>query len=123
VIQGVVNSAYEAVVRLTVQGPSGHSREIETVIDTGYNGFLTLPPSLVAELGLIYRDRGRAILADGSEVFFDIYDVAVLWNTNLRNTRASAADTTPLVGMRLLDRHSLYVEIEAGGRVVIQARD
>ena len=122
-IQGVVNSAYEAVVRLTVQGPSGHSREIEAVIDTGYNGFLTLPPSLVAELGLIYRDRGRAILADGSEVFFDIYDVAVLWNTNLRNTRASAADTTPLVGMRMLDRHSLYVEIEDGGRVVIQARE
>lgn len=122
-IQGVVNSAYEAVVRLTVQGPSGHSREIEAVIDTGYNGFLTLPPSLVAELGLIYRDRGRAILADGSEVFFDIYDVAVLWNTNLRNTRASAADTTPLVGMRMLDRHSLYVEIEDGGSVFIQARE
>ena len=122
-IQGVVNASYEAVVRLTVQGPSGHSRDIEAVIDTGFNGFLTLPPSLVAELGLVYRDRGRAILADGSEAFFDIYDVAVLWDTNLRNTRASAADTTPLVGMRMLDRHSLYVEIEDGGRVVIQARE
>ncbi len=122
-IQGVVNAAYEAVVRLTVQGPSGHSREIEAVIDTGYNGFLTLPPSLVAELGLVYRDRGRAILADGSEAFFDIYDVTVLWDTNLRNTRAAAADTTPLVGMRMLDRHSLYVEIEDSGSIVIQARE
>ena len=122
-IQGVVNASYEAVVRLTVRGPSGQSREIEAVIDTGYNGFLTLPPALVADLGLVYRDRGRAILADGKEAFFDIYDVAVIWDTRLRNTRASAADTTPLIGMRLLDRHSLYVEIENGGRVVIRARE
>ena len=119
-IQGVVNAAYEAVVRLTVQGPSGQSREIEAVIDTGYTGFLTLPPNLVTELGLVYRDRGRAILADGSEAVFDIYDVAVVWDTRLRNTRASSADTTPLIGMRLLDRYSLYLEVEDGGRVVIQ---
>ena len=122
-IQGLVNAAYEAVIRLTVQGPSGERREIEAVVDTGYNGFLTLPQDLVTELGLVYRDRGRAILADGSEAFFDIYDVAVLWDNLLRNTRASAADATPLVGMALLDSHSLYVEVESGGRVVIQARD
>ncbi len=34
---------------------------------------------------------------------------------------AIAADTTPLVGMRLLDGHSLYMEVQDGGRVVIQA--
>ncbi len=122
-IHGAVNAAYEAVVRLTVQGPSGQAREIEAVVDTGYNGFLTLPPALVTELGLVYRDRGRAILADGSEALFDIYDVAVLWDKRLRNTRASAADATPLVGMRLLHSHSLYVEVEDGGSVVIQARE
>ena len=32
------------------------------------------------------------------------------------------ADTTPLVGMRLLDGHSLYVEVEDGGRVVIEPK-
>ena len=122
-IQGLVNAAYEAVIRITVQGPSGERREIEAVVDTGYNGFLTLPQDLVTELGLVYRDRGRAILADGSEAFFDIYDVAVLWDNLLRNTRASAADATPLVGMALLDRHSLYVEVENGRGVVIEARE
>ena len=122
-IQGVVNAAYEAVVRLTVQGPLGQSQEIEAVVDTGYNGFLTLPPALVSELGLAYRDRGRAILADGSEVFFDIYDVFVVWDNSLRNTRASASDTTPLIGMALLHRHNLNINVEDGGRVVIQANE
>ena len=75
----------------------------------------------MTELGLVYRDRGRAILADGSESFFDIYDVAVLWDSRLRNTRASAVDATPLVGMRLLDDHDLSIQVRAGGRVLIQA--
>ncbi len=122
-IQGAVNTAYEPIVSLTVQGPSGRSQEIEAVVDTGYNGFLTLPPALVTELGLVYRDRGRAILADGSEAFFDIYDVAVLWDSGLRNTRAGAADTTPLVGMRMLDGHDLSIRVRTGGRVVIETAE
>ena len=34
-IAGVVNAAYEAVVILAVQSPSGQTREIEAVVDTG----------------------------------------------------------------------------------------
>ncbi len=37
-ILGVVNDAYEAVIYLTVQGPSGQAREVEAVIDTGFTG-------------------------------------------------------------------------------------
>ena len=51
-IEGVVNRFLEAVVSLRVRGPEGREREIETVIDTGYSGNLTLPPELVAELEL-----------------------------------------------------------------------
>ena len=122
-IQGVVNSAYEAVIPLTVQGPSRRTRDIQAVVDTGFTGFLTLPSPLVTELGLLYRHRGRAILADGSQVFFDIYDVAVLWAGEPRYIRVGVADATPLVGMRLLDRHNLNIAVEDGGRVVIQAKE
>ena len=120
-IEGAVNSAYEAIVTLPLQGPDGQSREIDAVVDTGYTGFLTLPPSVVADLGLPFRGQTEAILADGSETTLDVYDVAVVWDGRLRNARASAADAVPLIGMRLLDGHSLYVDVQAGGRVVIQA--
>jgi predicted aspartyl protease len=73
-------------------------------------------------LGLLYRHRGRAILADGGQVFFDIYDVAVLWDGEPRDIRVGVGDATPLVGMRLLDRHNLNIDVEDGGRVVIQAK-
>ena len=54
-IEGVVNSAYEAVIPLSLQGPAGQAQQVEAVIDTGFTGFLTLPPSLVAELGLVFK--------------------------------------------------------------------
>ncbi len=34
---------------------------------------------------------------------------------------ADAVDTTPLVGMRMLDRHNLNIDVADGGRVIIQA--
>ena len=64
-IDGAVNAAYEAVVPIAVRGPAGRVRDIEAVIDTGYNGFLTLPPVLVGALGLPFVTSGQAILADG----------------------------------------------------------
>ncbi len=120
-IEGVVNAAYEPVVTLALYGPSGQSREIETVIDTGFTGFLTVTPALARELGLALEGTSRATLADGSEVTFDVYDVGVLWDGQPRYVLADAADTTPLVGMRMLDRHNLNIEVVDGGRVVIQA--
>ena len=40
-----------------------------------------------------------------------------------RYVLANAADTTSLIGMRLLNRHNLNIEVEDGGPVVIQARE
>ena len=119
-IGGTVNAALEAAVNLSVQGPGGQTREIEAVVDTGYNGFLTLPPVLVGELGLPFVLRGEATLADGSSVNFDPHMVTVDWDGQARDVEADAAETTPLVGMRLLAGHSLYVEVEDGGRVIIE---
>ena len=120
-IEGVVNAAYEAIVVLHLRGPNGHSRQIEAVVDTGYNGFLTLPPSVVADLGLPYRGHSEAILADGSVAEFDVYGVTVSWDGSARYISANAADSAPLLGMALLDGHDLSIRVRSGGRVLIQA--
>ena len=121
-IEGMVNSFYEPVVILTVGGPSGRTGEIEAVVDTGFTGFLTVTPALAAEFGLDFRGTSRATLADGSEVTLPVYGIAVLWDGQPRYVEADAADATPLVGMRMLDRHNLNIEVGRGGRVVIEAR-
>ena len=122
-IEGAVNAAYEAVISLPLRGPSGQTREIEAVIDTGFNRFLTLTPEVVAELGLSFAMRGRLVLANGREETFDVYGVTVLWDGQPRLVETYEADAMPLVGMLLLDSYSLYVEVADGGRVVVQAME
>ena len=121
-ILGTVNDSYEAVISLTIQGPSGQSREIEAVVDTGFTGFLSLPSALAAELGLPFLTHESALLADGSLVNFSVHDATALWDGQAKRVYAHLADATPLLGMRMLDRHNLNIEVENGGRVVIQAR-
>ncbi len=119
---GAVNAALESIVALDLRGPSGRVRRVDAVVDTGCSRFLTLPPSLVAELGLAFAGARLVILADGSEVALDAYVVTVLWDGRPREIVAYAADTTPLIGMSTIESHSLYVEVESGGRVAIEAR-
>ena len=120
-IEGVVNEAHEAVVTLTMRGPAGQEIDVDAVIDTGYDGFLTLPLSLVEDLELPYRFRGQAVLANGSEETFGVYGATVLWDGQPRHIEADAMGVAPLVGMALLEAHSLHVEVADGGRVVIEA--
>ena len=119
-IEGAVNAAHEAVVGLRVRGPSGRTRAVRAVVDTGFSRFLTVTPAMVTELGLDFRGVNRFFLADGSEVTLHVYDVTVLWDGRPRDVDALLADTTPLAGMSLLDGHSLYMDVEDGGRVVIE---
>lgn len=120
-IEGVVTADREAVVRLAVRGPAGQILEVEAVIDTGFDGWLTLPPAVIAELGLPWRRRGRAMLADGSESLFDIHEGMVDWDGRPRRVAVDAADMVPLLGMMLLDGHDLNIEVRPGGRVEIRA--
>jgi len=119
VIEGSVNAAYEAVVRLPVRGPAGETRQIDAVIDTGFTGFLTVPPGLVEELGLLYLTSSQAVLANGSEETFDVYGITLLWNGRPRFVDAFVSNTTPLAGMRLLDNHRLFIDVVSGGQVTI----
>ena len=120
-ILGTVNDAYEAAISLAVQGPTGQSREVEAVIDTGFTGFLSLPSALATELGLPFLTSESAFLADGSLVRFSVHDATVLWDGQPRRIYAHLSDTTPLIGMRMLDNYDLSIQVRDGGRVVIQA--
>ena len=122
-IEGVVNARYEAVVRLSLLNSSGQTRDIDAVVDTGFNGFLTLPPALVAELGLARLGQKSLMLANGARDVFDTYGVTVSWEGQSRFVDADEADAAPLLGMSMLDRHNLNIEVVDGGSVVIQPRE
>lgn len=120
-ITGIVNANREATIRLVVSGPSGQQQEIEAIIDTGFTGFLTLPPALIQALGLAWLCRQPGVLDDGSVEVFDVYSATVMWDGQPRTVEVEAADTESLMGMSVLDRHSLRIDILTGGVVTITA--
>ena len=120
-ITGTVTAYLEAMIPLTVQGPGGQEHDIEALIDTGFDGWLTLPASLISTLHLAWRRRGRAMLADGSEALFDTYEATVIWDGRPRRIAVDAVNSDPLVGMSLLNGYELTVQIMDEGNVQIKA--
>jgi clan AA aspartic protease len=86
-------------------------------VDTGFNGWLSLPPDLIAQLNLRWKRRGRAILGDGSECIFDIYEAVLVWDGVLLTIPIDEADSEPLVGMSLMEGYQLIVQVFEDGRV------
>lgn len=119
-ITGVVNANHEATIPLVVHAIHGQEEAIEAIIDTGFTGFLTLPPMLIKALGLPWLGRQRAKLGDGSARFFDVYAAAILWDGQVRTVETDATDTEPLVGMCLLAGHEVRIQVLDGGNVTIE---
>lgn len=69
-MQGRVNQRCEAAISVVVRGED-KLKSVDAVIDTGFNGFLSLPIAIVMELGLVWSYRDRATLGDGSETLFE----------------------------------------------------
>lgn len=120
-LTGIVNGAFEATLRLVLKDVNGLNQQMEAIIDTGFSGYLTMPSALITSLGLPWRCRQQGLLADGSIINFDVYAAIVIWDGRLRNVEVEAAETLPLLGMSLLRRHHLEMDVIAGGRLNISA--
>jgi clan AA aspartic protease len=116
-ISGSVNVEFEPIVPLSVCASSGQIHTQDAIVDTGFNGWLSLPPDAIAALGLSWKRRGRAILGDGSECVFDVYEAVVVWDEALLTVPVDEADSEPLIGMSLMEGYQLTVQVFEGGRV------
>ena len=120
-IIGRVNGFYEAVIPIHLQEVGGGIRALEALLDTGFNGTLTLPLELIATLKLPWRTRGNALLANGREEMFDIYAATIIWDGRRRSILVEAVETQPLVGMRLLADYDVRLRVQPGEVVQIVA--
>jgi clan AA aspartic protease len=120
-IAGTVNNYLDAIIELPVYDIRGQLQSVSTVVDTGFDGGMTLPASSIKALGLPFRRSSLTLLADGSESEFDIYEAIVEWDGQPRQILVDTAETNPLIGMALLEDYELRVQVRPGGRVLITA--
>ena len=116
-ITGIVNADFEPIISLSICGSDGRVYTQDAIVDTGFNGWLSLPPELIVELNLKWKRRGRAILGDGTECVFNVYEAVLVWDGNMLTIPIDEADSEPLVGMSLMEGYQLTVQVLEGGHV------
>jgi predicted aspartyl protease len=79
-MQGVVNLRREVTLTVIVGNSNRKLQAIEAVIDTGFNGFLSLPSAIIATLDLPWSGSDFVTLGDGSETSFDLYTAIMIWD-------------------------------------------
>ncbi|MEM8639176.1 MAG: clan AA aspartic protease [Cyanobacteria bacterium P01_G01_bin.54] len=120
-MQGAVNAHLEAILSLVVGNANGERQVVNAVIDTGFNGFLTLPSTVIMALNLPWTASDTVALGDGSKTFFDLYDATIIWDGTYREIDVALSETEPLIGMALLEGYELKIKTVPGGVVNIQA--
>jgi len=92
---------------------------LEFVVDTGFTGLRTLPPTAVAAMGLPFLHLMPAQLADGSFVEVAIHSATILWKGMEAEVRVLATGERSLLGTALLDGSELLAQFREEGLVTI----
>ena len=120
-ITGRINAAKRPVMTITVGGSTGQQQNVDVVVDTGFNGFLTLPPHLIITLLLIYDRTELLILGDNkSHIFYSYTGAEVVLDGQSYPVRVLMKEGHSLLGMALLEGHRLCLDITAGGEVRLE---
>jgi len=109
----------EPSLSLEIRGPED-SRAFDGVIDTGFNGGLTLPSNWIETLGLPRIGEDLIVLADGHEATTPVYVGYVILDEHAYETPVAVAPS-PLIGTDLLWGFSLYIEFRADGAVEVES--
>jgi clan AA aspartic protease len=120
-MQGFVNQSCEAIMPVVVGRDNKPTQLVESLIDTGFTGFLSLPLSMIESMGLPWIFIDSVTLGDGSEVIFQMYRATVIWDGQFKVVDVAASESEPLLGMSLLYGFKLQVEAIERGTVTIES--
>ncbi len=120
-ISGTVTRDREVVIQLDVLATNQSAVSVQAVVDTGFNGFLTVPINVLNALEASAAGTRRAELGDGNLVELDVYVVKVKWHNENRDVLSLQTEATPLVGMSLLWGSRVGFDAQSGGAVTIEA--
>ncbi len=90
-------------IEIEIIGASGHSEKVDALVDSGFNGYLTIPYTIAFPLGLILMGIQSSTLADGksSSHFVCIGSICVD-GKRVNTTIDIQPEGTILIGTKLL---------------------
>jgi clan AA aspartic protease len=94
--------------------------EIGCVIDTGFEGALTLPVSAVEKLQLPFVARINANLANDDNVVTSVHRATIVWDGTEIEIPVLAMGSRPLIGTLLLNNYNLNIDFCDGGILSVE---
>jgi clan AA aspartic protease len=119
VIQGTV-VGLQVLVGVVFRLSNQPNLRIEFVLDTGFEGALTLPPDAVAALGLFPLGQTDAHLADDSYTQIAVHEATIVWDGREVDVAVLAMGNRPLLGTALLDGFNLNADFADNGPVALR---
>ena len=109
----------QAFAPVTIRLDGQPDIQIEFVVDTGFQGALTLPVSAIQSLKLPYVSDITATLADNTSVDVQVFEAKVMWHEADRNVAVLAMGLRPLIGTALFENSNLSIDFRDGGNASI----
>lgn len=110
----------KAIVPVVFRLPAQPDFSLDFIIDTGFNGYLTLPPQAVSAMNLPLYSSTPARLADGSEALLAIHLATIIWDNVEKVVPILASGYKPLLGTALMAGYHLEVDFEDSGLVSLE---
>ena len=109
-LNGIVNDRDEPVVSLHLISSKGHAHRHAVIIDTGFNGNLSVPEKLAKRYGWLWIGNESYEIATGDVVEQKVFLGEIRWFGNQEQVYAvvSHADDI-LMGTRLLRQHQVNI--------------
>src|SRR6266704_6406860 len=109
--KGIVNSRSEPVVRISLLSSTNRSQSHSAVVDTGFNGTLSLPESLIQRLGWRWIGHESYEIATGDVVREKVFVGRVRWMRQIQEVDVVASHAKDiLIGTRLLEGCRLVID-------------
>ena len=123
-IRGTVNADLQPIVNLHLRRESGEFRPFDLKFDTGFNGELGLPTSVIDSLRRSDAESRVVTFGNGEVATVKAYDVEVKFDGEIRRLNAMDFGSGNLLfGMKAFPAWTGCVEFKVNGEVTIQKSD
>ncbi len=109
-----------AIAPVIFRLPGQPDFSLDFVIDTGFNGYLTLPVQAVSAMNLRLYSSTSIRLADGSEALSAIYLANVVWDDIEKVVLILASGYKPLLGTKMMEGYHLEIDFEDNGLISLE---
>ena len=117
-IEGRIDEGYP-IINIILRLANRPALQIEFVVDTGFAGFLTMPPAAIAALQVPFFYKMPANLADDTNIMVNVHIATIEWQGHEREIEIMAIGRRPLIGRSLVRGNELCIEFIKDGRVQI----